>query len=110
MEHGTINYIDKNFIEELFEIQKLWEEVYTTGLMKRMKALSTMGKSNLFFQLLVDATKDEKEFKEIFRHWEIVKNNYDSFNIPVELADSESERRDESDISEGYENISENVQ
>lgn len=110
MEHGTINYIDKNFIEEMLELQKLWEEVYTTGLMKRIKALSTMGKSNLFFQLIVDATKDKAEFEEIFKYWAIVKNNYDSFNIPVEFADSESERKDENDISESYEDIPKNVQ
>lgn len=110
MKHGTINYIDKNFIEEMFEIQKLWEEVYTTGLMKRMKALSTMGKGNLFFQLLVDVTESKEEFKEIFRHWAIVKNGYDNFNISVEFAGSESEREDENDISESHENIPENVQ
>lgn len=95
----------------MFELQKLWEEVYTTGLMKRIKALSTMGKGNLFFQLLVDATESEEEFKDIFRHWAIVKNNYDSFNIPVEFVDSESEKRkDENDISESYEDFSTNVQ
>lgn len=87
MEHGAINYTDRNFIEEMFELQKLWEEVYTTGLMKRIKALSTMGKGNLFFQLLVDATESEEEFKDIFRHWAIVKNNYDSYNILVEFAE-----------------------
>lgn len=108
-----IKVIDKEIIkkalDELMKVQAIWMEAYDTGLMDRIKALSTGGKSNLFFQLLVDATKDKVEFKEMFKHWAIVAESYDSYKM-CEFSDSESKREDENDISESYEDIPKNVQ
>lgn len=99
----------KKALDELMKVQAILMEAYDTGLMDRIKALSTGGKSNLFFQLLVDATKDKVEFKEMFKHWAIVAESYGSYKM-CEFSDSESKREDENDISESYEDIPKNVQ